>query len=289
MRPVLVARATGRQGSAATRALLAQGTPVRALVRDPDHPRARALADADAEVVATDYDDPASLRAAADGVRGVFSVQLPDLENLLGDAEVRHGRNLVDAAVRTGVEQIVHTSVSGTGRPLPDPEKYGEHMPHYWRTKAQIEDFVRTSGVEHWTILRPSTFMENLIRPSFYFANGTDDRLLVAHDPDVPQPWIATDDIGAAAAAAFADPARFDGVELELAGDRLSMREVAKILSDVLGTEIALPAEGEGPAEHFARAQRYSTDHPAPARPEFAHAQGLTPRTLADWASVHLR
>jgi uncharacterized protein YbjT (DUF2867 family) len=294
MDPVLVVGATGRQGGATARALLAAGAPVRALVRDPDSPTAVALAARGATLVRGDLDDPASLRSAADGVRGVFSVQMPDMANLLGDAEVRHGRNIVDAARAAGVEHLVHTSVSGTGRPLPDAERYGDYMRHYWRSKARIEEFVRTSGVPRWTILRPSTFMENLVRPSFYFENGTGDRFLVALDPDVPQAWVAVDDIGAAAAAAFADPARFSGVELELAGDRVTFREVAVIVSKVLGTEIPPPsgdvdeALARGLLPAFADGQRLMSERPSPARPEFARALGLSPTSLAEWAQDHL-
>ncbi|WP_237080152.1 NmrA family NAD(P)-binding protein [Myxococcus xanthus] len=64
---VLVTAATGRQGGATARALLAEGsTSVRVLVRNPEVPNARALA-AGAEVVVGDLDDLASLRAACAG------------------------------------------------------------------------------------------------------------------------------------------------------------------------------------------------------------------------------
>src|SRR5262249_220846 len=49
--PVLVTGATGRQGGAVARSLLARGIPVRALSRNPDKPACRALAQAGAEVV----------------------------------------------------------------------------------------------------------------------------------------------------------------------------------------------------------------------------------------------
>ena len=42
-RLILVTGATGRQGNAVWRHLLARGFPVRALTRDPDKPDARAL------------------------------------------------------------------------------------------------------------------------------------------------------------------------------------------------------------------------------------------------------
>ena len=84
--------------------------------------------------------------------------------------------------------------------------------------------------------------MENFVRPSVYFADMSSDRLLFAADPDVRLSFVAVADIGTAATAAFAESWRFHGLELELAGDVLSFREAAGILSDVLGTAIELPA-----------------------------------------------
>jgi hypothetical protein len=56
--------------------------------------------------------------------------------------------------------------------------------------------------------------------------------------PSTELALVACDDIGVAVAGAIADPVRFDRVELELAGDRLTMRAIAHILSDVLGVSI---------------------------------------------------
>ncbi|MFD0888392.1 NmrA family NAD(P)-binding protein, partial [Streptosporangium algeriense] len=244
-----------------------------------------------------DLDDVASLEAALDGARAVFSVQTPDITDLMGDSEARHGRNLVETARAAGVEHFVHTSVSGAGAVDVehfDEQRWGAHMLHYWRSKAAIEDLVRTAGFPRWTILRPATFMENFIRPSFYFADMTSDRLLVAIDPDARIPFIAVDDIGAAAAAAFAEPRRFHGVELELAGDVLSFRTAARILSEVLGETIELPASPEharasGLMTEFFLSQRYMSAHPAPARPEFAANLGIPLTAFHQWAKTTLR
>ena len=63
-RRILVTAATGRQGWAATHALLERDWPVRALVRDPTSPAAAALAAAGAEDLGRrDFDDPVHLRS----------------------------------------------------------------------------------------------------------------------------------------------------------------------------------------------------------------------------------
>lgn len=111
--PVLVAGATGRQGGAAARALLAQGTPVRALVRDPSTPRAQVIEGLGAGLFVGDLTEPATLAAAMDGVRAVFSVQMPAYTEQGFDftGEVSQADNLMTAAraMRRGaVHPVLH-------------------------------------------------------------------------------------------------------------------------------------------------------------------------------------
>lgn len=71
---VLVTGATGRQGGATARALLAAEVPVRALVRDPQSKSAQEIEALGAELVRADLSDRTSLGPAVEGVRAVFSV-----------------------------------------------------------------------------------------------------------------------------------------------------------------------------------------------------------------------
>lgn len=293
---ILVTGATGRQGGAVARALLARGAPVHALVRDADAAGARALRELGATLVRGDLDDPASLRAACAGVRGVFSVQMPNLKHLEGDDERRQGRNLVEAAQATGVPQFVHTSVSGAGEYQRRQPGWGSPESHadYYESKEYIEDLVRAAGLRSFTLLKPAMFMENFVRPSFLFANWVENRFLTVLAPDTKLSLIAVQDIGAAAAAAFVDPAAWNGVELELAGDRRSMREIAAIVSEVTGEPIEAPsltaeeALAQGLAPAFVVSQQRLNTVDIPARPEHAHARGLATTDFRTWAKAHL-
>src|SRR5438105_12801361 len=74
---IAVVGATGAQGGGLVRAILndKQGSfAARALTRDPNSDKAKALADAGAEVVAADVDDVKSLKKAFDGAHGAFCV-----------------------------------------------------------------------------------------------------------------------------------------------------------------------------------------------------------------------
>src|SRR5919197_1512807 len=94
-RTIVVCGATGRQGGAVARRLLADGWNVRALTRSPEKQPARALAELGAEVVQVDMADPATLDHAFEGADGVFSVQNPMISGLEG--EVEQGRKVATA------------------------------------------------------------------------------------------------------------------------------------------------------------------------------------------------
>ncbi|MDT0543305.1 NmrA family NAD(P)-binding protein [Streptomyces lonegramiae] len=293
--PVLVTGATGKQGGATARALLAQGIPVRALVRDPGSERARALAELGAQFVTGDLRDRDAVARAVDGVRAVFSVQMPDLADLQGDAEWVCGRNLIDAAAEAGVEQLVHTSVSGAGQHREEPgwaEGRWKAVEHYYETKTALQDRGRDAGFRYWTLLKPGFFMENFLEPGFMF--GSDGRRLVTVlKPDTVLKLIAVQDIGHAAAAAFADPERFHGVELELASDELTMTEVAAVLSRASGTELAAPdmtveeAIAAGMPPVFSVSYDRLNVVGQPASPRYALALGLSVTGFEEWARGH--
>src|SRR5512133_3180903 len=95
---IAVTGATGQQGGAVVRKLLADGWQVRALTRDINKPAAQELKSLGAELVAGDMDNRADLDAAFNGVYGVFSVQNFWLPNVGFDGEVRQGKLVADAA-----------------------------------------------------------------------------------------------------------------------------------------------------------------------------------------------
>ncbi|WP_327233734.1 NmrA family NAD(P)-binding protein [Streptomyces sp. NBC_01317] len=295
--PVLVTGATGKQGGATASALLAAGVPVRALVRDPSTDRARAVAARGAELVTGDLHDLDSVRRATEGARAVFSIQMPDMNDLQGDSEWVQGRNLIDGARDAGVEQFVHTSVSGAGQHRTEPgwaEGRWASMEHYYETKSGLQDRVREAGFAHWTLLKPAFFMENFLPPSFLFPNGPKGGLVTVIKPTTEVSLVAVTDIGVAAAAAFADPERFHGVELELAGDRLPMTRIAEILADALDVELTAPSmtpeealAAGGPAFGASHERMNVVGHPA--RPAFARDLGLPLTSFAEWAAEHLR
>ncbi|MGP4017153.1 NmrA family NAD(P)-binding protein [Saccharopolyspora sp. 5N708] len=303
--PVLVSGATGKQGGATARALLAAGVAVRALVRDPATDRARAVEALGAELVTGDLHDRDSVVRAAEGARAVFSVQIPgitaegfDFDGFDFDGEVAQGVNLIEGARTAGVPQFVHTSVTGAGQHTETPgwaEGRWASMEPTLGAKSAIQDRVRAAGFSHWTLLKPGFFMENFL-PSmaFLFPRGIDGGLVSVLNPETRLSLVAVDDIGRAAAAAIAAPERFDRVELELASDYLSMTEIAEALSRALGTRLSAPNMTEEEAL-AAGMPRMGASHEwlnvagQPGRPQFARDLGIPLTSFEEWAQEHMR
>ncbi|MGW9422264.1 NmrA/HSCARG family protein [Streptomyces koyangensis] len=248
---ILVLGATGNQGGATARALLSRGWTVRALVRDPGRPAARALEEGGAELVQGDLADVASLRRAAAGAYGIFSVQPLAHEPETLAAEVRHGKAVADVAGEAGVAHVVYSSVGGAER------KTG--IDHF-ETKAEIERHIERRGLPA-TVLRPVFFMDNLL----YFAEAGDERVLsLPVEPLRPMQFIASEDIGAFAADAFERPAEYLGERIEIAGDELTFTRVAEVYERVTGTPTRLdPVPVEDRMFAWFAEEGYQADLPA--------------------------
>lgn len=143
---ILVTGASGFVGRHVTRALAEDGTRVRAMVRSARS--ATALDGIGCELVHGDVTDPASLRAAARGMRTIVHlVAIVEGGPAAFERVMAAGTgNLVEAARETGVRRIVLMSALGTGPNATVP---------YFRAKWAAEQAVAASSIDH-VVLRPS-------------------------------------------------------------------------------------------------------------------------------------
>ncbi|MFF0747201.1 NmrA/HSCARG family protein [Streptomyces sp. NPDC004111] len=292
---VLVTGATGQQGGATARALLAAQVPVRALVRDPSSKPARTIEALGAELVRADLSDRSSLAPAVEGVRAVFSVQMPPMNGTGADfaGELAQATNLVDAAKAAGVRQFVQSSTSGVGehtRAAGWAEGRWAAMADYFHTKQAIMEAVRGAGFARWTMIKPAFFMENLPQLA---PKGLRGGLLTVLKPDTELALIAVRDIGTAAAHAFQDPDRFHRVELELAGDLRTMAQIAQTLSAAWDVPVTAPSMTVEEAlaagmPMWGAGHEWNNVVLQPARPAFARELGIPLTTFAEWASEQL-
>lgn len=226
---VAVVGATGQQGGATARALLNAGVTVRALVRSPDKPAAQALAEAGAQLAVADFEDPATIRAAFEGVSRVFA--MTTMASSRGtDGEIADGMLIADAAEAAGVEHLTYSSVGGAERHT--------GIPHF-ESKRRVEEHIESLGLAA-TFVRPTFFYENLLSQPSVPEDGTIVVRLPMPD-GVPLQMVAVDDIGAVAAAVIIDPSRVPAGAVEIAGDELTGSQIA----DVFGRRAQLPARFE--------------------------------------------
>ena len=217
MHTILVTGATGNVGSAVVRELGDRGLPVRAFVRDPD--RAAAVLGPDVELAVGDFAEPASVRAALEGIEVVFLAcgNVPP--------QVEYETGLIDAAAQAGVRRLVKLSALGAepGSPVA-----------FWDWHARIERHLEASGVP-WVNLRPRYFMTNLLGFAVTIRSAG---AVFAPAEGVKIPMIDPRDVAATAAALLAGDGH-EGRTYELTGpEPITFSDVAAHLSEVTGRPV---------------------------------------------------
>jgi uncharacterized protein YbjT (DUF2867 family) len=223
---ILVTGATGNQGGAIARQLLVDGYRVRAMTRDPHSDKSQALAALGAELVQGDFGDPQSLERALDGAWGAYSVQNSWDGGVAVEEE--HGKQFAEIARGAGILHFVYSSVGSA--------QHGTGIPHF-ESKWHIEEKVRELAFPSYTILRPVFFMENFLSPWFK-PEIMEGKLRMALPADTPLQMIALGDIGKFGALAFKEHQRMDDVELDIAGDQLTMARAAEIISHAMDKRV---------------------------------------------------
>jgi uncharacterized protein YbjT (DUF2867 family) len=153
---LLLTGATGLVGSALLRRLVAEGQPVRCLVRDPRRLGPQRVR---VQIALGDLTDPPSFRNAMRGVNTVVHLAASTRDQPRGSIEELAAIatwRMVEAAQRAGVERFVFFSALGAST---------HHRARLFRAKALAEQAVRESDMR-----------STVIAPSLVYAPG--DRLL---------------------------------------------------------------------------------------------------------------
>lgn len=242
---IAVVGATGAQGGGLARAILndKNGTfVVRALTRDVNSDKARALASAGAEVVAADLDDPRSLEKAFAGAHGVYCVTF-FWNHFSPEKELEGARAMAQAARHAGIQHAIWSTFEDTRKwvPLGDnrmPTLMGKYKVPHFDSKADANAVFTELGVPT-TFLLTSFYWDNLI----YFGMGPkrgQDGVLALTLPmgDKKLPGIAAEDIGGCAYGIFKRGSEFIGKTVGVAGGHLTGAQMAASLTKALGEEV---------------------------------------------------
>ena len=271
---ILVTGATGNVGGELVRFLVSKGHKVRALVRGAG----RSTPPAGAEEVIGDLNQPQTLRAALDGVQGVFLLSgYQDMPGAL--AEIR----------RAGVKRVV--LLSGSSAPI------GDISNAITRYMVHSETAVRESGVP-WTILQPNSFMSNALRWVPQLQAGNTVR---APFPNVRVAAIDPYDIAEVAARALESEEhaghsyRLSGPESLLPADQV--HTLARVLGRNLQFEGLSDAEARAemsattPAEYVDAFFSFFVDGKLDESQVLSSVEEITgrkPHTFEQWARAHI-
>ena len=242
---IAVVGATGAQGGGLVRAILNDkhgSFAARAITRNPNSEKAKALADAGAEVVAGDVDDIKSLRKAFDGAHGAFCVTF-FWEHLKPEKELSHARNMAQAAKDAGVHHVIWSTLEDTRKsvPLSDdrmPTLMGKYKVPHFDAKGEADEIFRQLGVP-MTFLLASFYWENFIYFGMGPKKGADGKLTISLPMGTKKlAGIAAEDIGKAAYAIFEKGDEMIGKTVGLAGGHLTGVQMAKSMTKALGKEV---------------------------------------------------
>jgi len=223
---ILITGANGKTGRAMISAL-SQHAEVRAFVRDPNQASAlQALGAAD--VAVGDMGDRGSLQQALTG-----APQILHIGPAMDPNEVEYTNNAIEAAKQVGVEQFIYYSVMHPQR---------RDVRHH-RLKLEAEEDLIESGLPY-TILEPIRYMQHL---DPIWSRVVDEGIHgMPFSVDVKFNVVDLADLAAATTRVILEPDHLYAT-YELAGPQaLSQRDMAAILSKVIGREVnaeAIPLE----------------------------------------------
>ena len=228
---VLVAGATGFLGSEICRQLRAKNKNVKGLVRiTSELNKVAQLKELGVETVEGDLKDKVSLENALHGVSAIISTVSSTLSRQEGDSiqtvDDEGQINLIDAAVKAGVNQLIYISFCELGEcPLQN-------------AKRKVEKHLVESGLKY-TILQPTCFMEVWLSPALGF-DYPNAKATIYGEGNSKISWISIKDVGAFAVAALDNPSAANNI-IELGGpEALSQLEVVNVFETSKGTKFAL-------------------------------------------------
>lgn len=228
---IAITGATGHLGLATIKALATKIAPseIVAVVRDPQ--KAADTLPQGLAVRQGDYNDPAALLAAFQGVETVLLISSSELEY---EPRLREHRNVIDAAKQAGVRHLVYTSVVN-----PSPKSAFGASPSHFAT----EEYLRASGLAY-TIFRNTLYLD--IIPMLVGEGTLPGGKLYSSAGDAKVSYALREEIAQALANVLTSKGHENQVYDIAPGPAYSFHELAARLNEVTGQPVAYaPVSGE--------------------------------------------
>jgi uncharacterized protein YbjT (DUF2867 family) len=218
------------------------GFSARALARDVNSDKAKALAKLGAEVVAADVDDVESLKRAFQGAYGAYCVTF-FWAHFSPEKELAEATHMAQAAKQAGIEHVIWSTLEDTRKwvPLSDnrmPTLMGKYKVPHLDAKGAANQVFTDLGLPV-TFLLTSFYWDNFIYFGMGPKKGPDGKLAITMPMgDKKLPGIAAEDIGRCAYGIFKRGREFIGKTVGIAGEHLTGAQMAAALSKALGQEV---------------------------------------------------
>ena len=220
----LITGITGQVGGAAARQLLEAGQKVRALVRDPQ--RATEWSQRGVEILQGDFNDPAAVAVALEGVEGAY-LMLPPL--FVPSPDFAEAKAVIasfrEALRRTPPPRLVVLSSVGSQQNTGLGNITSTHL-----LEEALSDLAFPTA-----FLRPGSFLENYL-PSLKAAASTGRFETYFTPTNRPIPMAATEDIGQEVARLLISG--WNGRKILEVGTRFSSDDIARAMAEVLGRPV---------------------------------------------------
>lgn len=227
---VCVVGATGKQGSAIVRALLAQKKfSVRAITRNPNGKKAQALALEGVDVVKADLNDAHSLVQAFKDCYGVFAVT-NFWADMNPETEVKQARNMIRACKFNDVKHVVWSTLDDTTPVMErtnEEKRDGYYVAHF-DVKEMIDSLWLDSGIPT-TCVVTSFFYENWVEsmPPTDYGHG---HVIGMNMGTSKLSMMSLNDFGRVVALVLSKP-EYKGQKIGFSSDELTGSEIAEIMS----------------------------------------------------------
>jgi uncharacterized protein YbjT (DUF2867 family) len=242
---IAVVGATGAQGGGLVRAILSDpnsGFAARAITRDVNSDKAKALAKLGAEVVAADVNDVESLKRAFKGAYGAYCVTF-FWADFSPENEKAQAANMARAAKEAGLQHAIWSTFEDTRKyiSLTDnrmPTLMGKYKVAHFDAKSEVNHVFTDLGVPT-TFLLTSFYWENLIYFGAGPQKGPDGKLAITYPMgDKKLPGMSSEDIGKCALGIFKKGREYIGKTVGIAGEHLTGTQMAAALTKALGQEV---------------------------------------------------
>jgi uncharacterized protein YbjT (DUF2867 family) len=242
---IAVMGATGSQGSGLVQAILDDpngGFQARAITRDLNSDKARALAQKGVEVVAADLDDPESVNRAFAGAYGAYCVTF-FWAHFSPEKEQAHARVMANAAKQAGLKHVIWSTLEDTRKlvPLSDnrmPTLQGKYKCPHFDSKGEADHFFSDLGLPV-TFLLTTFYWDNMYMFGMGPKKGADGKYTLTFPiGDKRMSGIAAEDIGRIAYGIFKKGEQYIGKRVAVAGEHLTGKQMAASLSKALGKDV---------------------------------------------------